>query len=952
MRTGLSLCALSLILLSCARVAPRVEPQPTEPAFSPIALTDTLPTDPAVVTGTLSNGLTYFIRPNAKPERRAELRLAVNAGSVLEDDDQLGLAHFVEHMAFNGTAHFAKHELTDFLESIGMRFGPDLNAYTSFDETVYMLQVPTDSAELVDKAFLILRDWASGMLLEDEEIDKERGVILEEWRLGRGAEARIDDKHHPVVYHGSKYGRRLPIGDPKVIESFPHETLRRFYRDWYRPDLMAVVAVGDVDAAQFRTLIERHFGDLPRHEASRERALFQVPDHDSLLCVVATDKEATRTQVSLYYKGERMPVLTGVDYRRRLEESLYNGMLNQRLEERTKEADPPFVWAFSGNWPIARTKDSYNLVASVRDGGLHRGLEALLGEVARAQRDGFTDTEFERQKRIVLRGAERAYAERDKTESGRLVWSYVGQFLRQEPSPGPEFAYAFHQQYLPSITLEEVNDLSRRWFKGSRVVTVGAPESPEAPLPSEQEIVAFIGEAEQRGLDTYADSLPSVELLAELPRPGSVMVERTLDAVGAVEWTLSNDIRVILKPTDFKNDEILFSAFSPGGHSLVPDSLIVPATTACEVVNECGVGGFTSIQLRKALAGTLVNVRPSLSDAFEGFNGSCSPRDIEKALQLIHLYFTAPRSDSGAFLAYRARNEEYVKRRSSEPREVFQDTLSVTLNQHDARQRPWTLELLDELDLDRSLDVYRDRFADASDFTFVFVGAIDLQRIRPMVETYLASLPDRDRVEAWRDVGPTRPAGVVARDLRRGVEKKSQVAMVFPSEIAWSQETVHRVRSMATALQIRLRERIREDMSGTYGIGLWPMINRFPREECLAWVSFGCDPDRVDELVDAVLNEIEEMKVSGPDSLLMTKVKEGQRRQFEKDLKENRFWQSALHNAYLNDQPVDEILDYPELTESLTADDIRQAAVAHLDFDRYVKVVLYPAQDAEEPSAP
>lgn len=942
MRTFTVFLLAAACALSCARMAPPAPVRPAEPAFPPIALGDTIPRDPAAITGVLPNGLTYVIRPNAKPEKRAELRLAVNAGSVLEDDDQLGLAHFLEHMAFNGTEHFAKHELTDFLESIGMRFGPDLNAYTSFDETVYMLQVPTDSAELVDKAFLILRDWAGRMLLEDEEIDKERGVILEEWRLGRGAEARIDDKHHPVVYHGSQYAKRLPIGDPKVIEHCSYETLRRFYRDWYRPDLMAVIAVGDFDPADIQRLIEEHFGDMPRQEAPRERTLFPVPDHDSLLCVVATDKEATRTQVSLYHKRERLPVRTGIDFRRRLVENLHYGMLNQRLEERTKEPDPPFVWAFSGNWSIARTKDSHTLVAAVRDGGLERGLEALVGEAIRARLHGFTDTELDRQKRILLRNAERAYAERDKTESGRLVWPYVGQFLRGDPSPGPQFIYAFYEQYLPTVSLEEVNSLSGEWTEGSRVLTVGAPDSPNNPLPSEQELISLVKEIERRNLEAYADSLPAQDLMADLPRPGTIAGERALDAVGAVEWTLANGIRVVLKSTDFKNDEIVFSAFSPGGHSLVPDSLIIPATAACDVVEECGVDGFTSIQLRKIMAGSLVSVRPTLSDAFEGFSGSCSPRDLEKAFQLIYLYFTAPRRDSSAFLAYRARQEEYVKRRSSEPYEVFRDTLSVTLNQYDYRQRPWSPELIEELDLERSLAIYRDRFADASDFTFVFVGALDLETTRPLVRTYLASLPDLDRMETWRDLTPERPRGVVAKEVRRGVEKKSQVALVFPSGLRWSTTTVHRIRSMATALQIRLRERVREEMSGTYGIGVWPSLTRYPREECLTWISFGCDPHRVDELVAAVLDEISAMQESGPDSLLLTKVKEGQRRQFEKNLKENQFWQVALHNAYLHGQPVEEILDYPTLVESLSADDIRNAARACFDQARYVKTVLYP----------
>ncbi len=911
-------------------------------APTPFPLADTLPADPAVLRGTLPNGLTYYIRANAKPEKRAELRLAVNAGSVLEDDDQRGLAHFVEHMAFNGTAHFAKHELTDFLESIGMRFGPDLNAYTSFDETVYMLHVPTDSFAVLDKAFLILRDWASGLTLEGEEIDKERGVILEEWRLGRGADARIDDKHHPVVYWGSRYGQRLPIGDPAVIEHCPHEALRRFYRDWYRPDLMAVVAVGDFDPAQIKVLIERHFADLEPPTDPREREAFPVPDHDSLLCVVATDPEATRTEVSVHVKRPRRAVVTGKDFRQRLVETLCLGILTQRLQERTTEADPPFILASAEDWPIARTKDAVVLSATVRDGGLLRGLEALLGEERRVALLGFTDTELERQKRVLLRDAERRLAERDKTDSWMWVWPCVRSFLRQDPLLDVEFRYRFMVDYLPTVTLEEVNAAFARLREGSRVITVGAPSSSE-PLPTEDEILGFVASLERRDAKAYSDSLPAPVLMDERPAPGRILEERFLEEVDAVEWTLSNGVRVVLKPTDFQNDEILFSSFSLGGLSLVPDSLYVPAVTATEVVTECGVGPFSRVQLDKVLAGSVVRVNPTIGSTVEGIEGSCSPRDLEKALQLVHLYFTAPRADSQAFASMLTRWEDRLKHRSLSPEQAFSDTVTVTITQYHPRFTPWTIERVREMDLGRSLAFFRDRFADASDFTFVFVGAVDPDTMRPLVEAYLGSLPDLRRGETWRDVGPTRPSGVVEKEVRRGVEKKSLVRLAFPGPFAWSVAEVHRVRSMARALQIILRERIREDLGGTYGIGVWPSIQRFPREECIVWISFGCNPDRVDELVGAVFEEIFKVQQDGPDSLTFAKVKEGQRREFERNLKENRFWLDALYEAYLNGIPLGEILAYPRLIDALTADDIRQAARERFPQGRYVKVVLYPA---------
>ncbi|MBN1426030.1 insulinase family protein [Candidatus Fermentibacteria bacterium] len=941
MRTVLPLF-LTTLVLSCARLAPPATEHPVEPVVASCALTDTLSLDPAVITGVLPNGLTYFIRRNGKPEGRAELRLAVNVGSVLEDEDQRGLAHFTEHMAFNGTEHFAKHELTDFLESIGMRFGPELNAYTSFDETVYMLHVPTDSAELVEKAFLILHDWACGMLLEDEEIDKERGVIMEEWRGRRGADARISDRQYPVLYHGSRYGVRLPIGEPSVIEGCEYETLRRFYRDWYRPDLMAVVAVGDFDPAWIKTLIEERFSGITLPETMREREFFPVPDHDSLLCIVTTDPEATRTQLSLVYKGPRRPIVTGEDYRRRMVENLHLSMLNRRLEERAKETDPDFIRAYSMNRAIARTKEAYTLTAQVRDGGVIRGLEALLGEAQRVYQHGFISTELEREKLVFLRNADRAYVEQDKTESNRLIWSYVGSFLRDEPTPGVEFAYRFCQEHLPGITLDEVNGFAQTWMNGSRVVMVSAPESVENPPPNEEELAARIAAVKHAAYEAYEDAMPGLQLLDRIPAPGSVVAERQLDAVGATEWTLSNGIRVVWKPTDFKNDEILFSAFSPGGSSLVPDSLVTAASSACGIVLESGVGAFSKTQLDKVLAGSLVFMWPSIDEAFEGMNGSFSPKDMETAFQLIHLYFTAVREDSAAFGAYRTQMEEYVRNRSAEPREVYQDTVSATLSQYHPRHRLWTAETVRELDLGEALAVYRDRFADAGDFTFVFVGALDPEALRPLAATYLASLPALGRGETWRDVGPTPPEGVVEKEVRLGIEKKGEVRLVFPSDLAWSPQAVHRIRSMAQAMQIRLRERIREDMSGTYGVGVRPGLVRYPKSKCFAWISFGCDPDRADELVEAVLSEIAAIQAEGPDSVDLAKVKEAQRRQFVKGLQENRFWQNALHDAYLHDEPVEDILSYSDLIESLTAEDIREAAVSVFDFDRYVKIALYP----------
>ncbi|MCF7802063.1 MAG: insulinase family protein, partial [Candidatus Marinimicrobia bacterium] len=590
----------------------------------------TLPIDSDVRTGVLPNGLQYYIRYNPKPEHRAELRLAVNAGSILENDDQQGLAHFVEHMSFNGTEHFQKSELVDYLESIGMRFGPDLNAYTSFDETVYMLQVPTDSSEELKTAFQILEDWGHLLSFNDEEIDKERGVIIEEWRLGRGAEQRMRDEQFPIILKDSRYAQRLPIGKKEILDTFPYETLRRFYKDWYRPDLMAVVAVGDFDMDAIEGLIQSHFGNLTNPKNERGREFYPVPDHEETLFAIATDKEATRNQLTVYYMQDVKPEETIGHYRERLMGSLYNAMFNDRLNELAKQPDAPFLYGYSGQGRFVRTKEVYLLSAGVADNGITNGLEALLREAKRVHDYGFTQSELERQKKTMLRRMEQAYNERDKTESRNLAREYVSHFLNGEPIPGIEYEYTITQKLLPTITLDDVNHLADEWITThNRVITVNAPEKEGVSVPTDKELTTVLEAVSREKVEPYAEAVNAEPLLAQEPAPGKVVSEATHADVGIVEWTLSNGVKVILKPTDFKNDEVRFTAFSPGGTSLVPDSLYIAAETTADLMFESGLGNFDRISLDKKLAGQVVNVRPWLEELEEGLNGSASPADLE-----------------------------------------------------------------------------------------------------------------------------------------------------------------------------------------------------------------------------------------------------------------------------------------------------------------------------------
>lgn len=930
---------LAFVLPGCSGTALRSEHQDAQKKTS----ASLLPLDSAIVSGKLDNGLTYFIRRNGKPEKRVELRLAVKAGSVLEDDDQQGLAHFCEHMAFNGTKNFKKHELVDFLESIGMRFGPELNAYTSFDQTVYMLQVPADSAEVVDKAFQILEDWAHNVSYDNYEIDRERGVIVEEWRLGRGANARMRDKQFPVLFHGSRYAERLPIGSVDIIRNCSHDTLKRFYRDWYRPDLMAVVVVGDIEPAEAEKLIKTHFSRIANPGKERERIVYPVPAHNETLFALAADPEATGSDISIYWKHEVEPETTELDYRRNLVAALYNAMFNERLSELSRKADPPFLYGYSGQGRFVLSKEVYLLSADVRDNGIERGFETLLTEAARVRKFGFTASELERMKSELLRSMEQAYKERDKTESANYADEYIRHFTTDEPVPGIEYEYAMYNKYIPGITLEEVNALAAKWITdNNKVILASGPDKAGAGVPDESALKAVMDRVASKTVEPYVDAVSDEPLVSKLPKSSPVVDEKDIPELGVTEWRLANGIRIILKPTDFKNDEIVFTAYSPGGYSLVPDKDYISAVTATPVVVEGGLGSFNLTELNKKLAGKVVGVSPYISSLREGFSGNASPSDIETLFQLIYLYCTSPRKDSEAYAAFLSRIKGYIENRSARPETALQDTLSVTLTQHHYRSRPWTLPLLDELNLDRSFSIFRDRFTDTDDFTFIFVGSIDPATLKPLAEQWLGGLPVTPREETWKDNGIDYPHGVIDKTVKKGIEPKSAVAMVFTGPFKWDRKSRYILGSMTDILDIKLREVLREDAGGTYGVGVRPSMSHWPKEEYEVRISFGTDPGRVDEMTGLVMTQIDSLKTFGTTDVYLNKVKETQRREREVSLKENSFWLSILDSYYYNGEDPREILAYDELVDNLTLDDIKSAATFYFNMKNYVKVVLLP----------
>ena len=908
-----------------------------------------IPVDSAITIGKFDNGFTYYIKTNKKPENRACLWLVLNAGSVLEDEDQRGLAHFVEHMAFNGTKNFAKHELIDYLESIGMQFGPEVNAYTGFDETVYMLEVPTDNNEYFEKGFLILEDWAHQISFEPEEIDKERGVIIEEWREGRDADTRIQDKQLPILFSNSRYADRLPIGKKEIIESFDHSALTRFYKDWYRPDLMAIIAVGDFDQKQISEMIEKHFAGIPLNADYRKRDSFPVPDHDETLFAIATDPEASRTTVAVMYKSDPLTQSTIADYRRMLTERLYTRMLNIRLYELLNQAEPPFLFGYSLKTSLVKTKSIYALASAVNEDGVEKGLTTLLTESNRVRQNGFTQSELDRTKNELLREIEQYYKERDKTESESYAGEYQRNFLEEEPIPGIQYEYELSQVLIPGITLDEINNMVNTLMtEKNRVVMISAPAQEVSVIPDENQLLAIFKTMDEQKVEAYVDEVSDKPLVGTIPQSSKIKKEKIYPETGLIEWRLSNGIRVILKPTDFKNDELRFQGFSTGGTSLLSDAEYNSGNSAADVISLSGAGEFDLNDLNKKLTGKVVTVFPYISDLIEGVIGDASPEDMETMFQLIYLYMTAPRKDTIAFRSYQSRMKGYIENRSADPEAAFSDTLMVTLAKYHPRQKPWSTEMLDQLDYNILYDFYKERFADAGDFTFIFVGNFTPENIRPLVTKYLGGLPSFDRKETWKDNGMNYPEGVIKKTVVKGIEPRATVSMNFTGMGKWSRENNYILQSLESVLDIKLWEVIREDMSGTYGVSVTSALNLYPKQNYKVSISFGCDPDRTEELTNTIFQVIDSLKTFGPKDIYITKVRETQLRSYETNMKENTYWLRALQAYYFRKQDPDLILKYPELVGTLTSGRIQKAAVQYLNKNNYVQVVLLPEEETTD----
>ncbi|HMF93128.1 MAG TPA: insulinase family protein [Vicinamibacterales bacterium] len=939
----------TLLVAGASLLSAQAPPPGRETSAASVAsytLDQSMPADPDVLIGGLPNGLRYYVRANAKPARRAELRLVVKAGSVLEDDDQQGLAHFVEHMEFEGTRHFPGQGIVEFLGSLGLSIGADANAATSYDDTQYTLRVPTDVPGVLDRALLVLEDWAGGATFDESAIERERGIVFSEWRMNLGADERIADKIRRVQLEGSRYADRPPIGKPDSIERARREQLVRYYRDWYRPDLMSVIVVGDIDRNAVAAMIRAHFSSLEAPSPERPRPFFDVPEHSGTKFAVVTDKETTATAVELSDLRPARNQGTVGGYRDIIRDQLFSGMLTGRLAELTQTGNPPFFKAMAnrGLFPTPRSRDEAALEALVASDGVPRGLDALVTEVQRVTRFGFTATELDRAKQAMMRDYERAVTESPDRESESRADEYTRNFLQSEALPTIWQELAFHRRFLPEITLNEMNALAGDWFPTqNRLVIVAAPDASGVVLPDQAQLESVVQAASGKRLEPYADGASDQKLVDAPPPPGSI-ARTTSRGAGITEWTLSNGATVVLKPTTLRQDQILFRAMAPGGTSLASDADLIPARVADDVIPAGGVGRYSAVMLDRILAGTAAGVTPFINDTHEGMRGGSTPQDLETMFQLLYLRFTQPRADQRAFASMASQAKALLANQSASPEVVFNQTLDTILTRNSPRRQSETPATVEQWNLEKSLAFYQARFADASNFTFVFVGSFTVDAIKPLVETYIASLPATHTRESWRDLGIVPPTGVIEKTVEKGIAPKSEVAIVFSGPFTY--DPAHRLAfdTMARVLQGRLFDTIRQELGGTYSITAIPAARKVPRPEYRIRIDWTCDPQRTSALVQRVFEEVEFVKKTTLSPNQMARLRDGLVRDYETNSQENGYVLDQIARRYEDGDSanVGDIDNVPARIAALTSDAIQQAAQTYLDARNYVKVTLMP----------
>jgi zinc protease len=891
-----------------------------------------IPTDPKVTKGTLPNGLTYYIKENKKPEKKVELRLVVKVGSIVEDDDQQGLAHMAEHMAFNGTKNFKKNEIVSFLQDIGVEFGSDLNAYTGFDETVYILPIPTDKPDNLEKGFQILEDWAHQVTYLDEDINSERGIILEESRLGKSGEERMFKKVYPELFKGSKYAKRLPIGIDSIIKNFNPDAIRRFYKDWYRPDLMSVVVVGDISKEDAMKMINKHFAALKNPASPRNRAYADVPPYSDNKAMVVTDKEATNIEFSINYPAfpEKKSGTFG-EYRNDLLRSLYTSMLGVRLRELTQKENPPFVYAFAGFGSYAKNYNSFSIQGSTGTQDVQKGIDAALTELERVKRFGFTAAELDRANKNMLNSYENSFNNRDKTESSVFADEYIRNFTDNESIPGIAVEFEQVKTMLPSITLDEVNGVAAV-FKNekNRFSYVMGPEASSTNmLPSPDGIVAMLdAKANDNTIKPYEEKVIASNLLTKMPATGKVISSKKNALLGTTELVLSNGIQVKLKVTDFKNDQILIGASRFGGLTNYSLQDKYSAENAATMVASMGIGAFNPTDLKKSLAGKTVSLSPVISNYYSGFSGSSVKKDIETLFQLLTLYVTEPRKDTVLFKSVIQRGKAQVAMLGANPQFAFIDTLYKVLYNNNplAPTAVPKVDNYDKIDLDRCMAIYKERLGDLGGMHISIVGSFDEKEIITLLEKYVAGLPAKS--PATFVDNKLRPfIGENNFQFKRGKEDKSLILGILHGESTYSEATSLKLNALSDAMNILITEEMREKIQGIYGGGTNVSYEKIPYGRYQFVLQLPCGPNKVDTLIGAFKHELTSIAEKGIDQSYVDKVKKAWIEKYKVDVKSNEYWLSSLQGINRGEKSEDRVLNAEKYYEKLAAADIKEAAI-------------------------
>jgi zinc protease len=909
------------------------------------AIAQQIPLDPAVRTGKLDNGFTYYIRNNREPQKRVQLYLVNKVGSILEDDDQQGLAHFMEHMNFNGTKNFPKNELVDYLQKAGIRFGADLNAYTSFDETVYELPIPTDDPAMTANGLKIMRDWAQDATLDPVEINKERGVVLEEERLGKGANDRMARQFYPVMLNYSRYAERLPIGKDNVLINFKPETIKRFYHDWYRPDLQALVIVGDVNVDEVEKMVRQKFSDLKNPEKERTRTPYAVPltGHNQFLTV--TDKEKPAIEIEILYKHKAAEVKTEADYLALLKRTLFNQLFAaRRYAEINAQSNPMFVNMDAGIQGLLGGLDMLSFDVTPKKGQLEQGFKQAWTILEKVKRDGFTRTELDRVKESYLRGMEKSVKEKDKTPSGDFVKEYQNLFLHREASPGIEWEYNFTKANMDAINLADMSAMMSDYLKSADVdVLVLAPESEKGSLPDSATIAGWVKSVSTSTIAPFKDVEVTQPLLSAKPKPGKVIEKNAIPQIGLTTLTLGNGVKVVLKPTDFKNDEIRFTAFSPGGTSLYNDADFDNAANSAELMSRFGLGDFNPVQLSKVLNGKQINVAAGIGPRAQNINGMTTPADLETALQLVYLQFTQPRKDSLLFANIINNVRESITNRYTDPNNVFADTVSYVLGNYQFRSAPTTIERLDKISMQKAYDIYKERFADAAGFTFVFVGNFTVDAITPLLEQYLGSLPSLHSNVKARDLGIHIPAGQLTKKVYKGAENKATVQLVVSGDYQYSPVNNLLLKALSDILQIKVLQHLREDESEVYSSKVQTIYNKYPKNRYAFIISFGCAPKNVDHLIVMVEKEMATLREKGAEADDIEKFKAAYEKNVELAFKDNGFWLGYLSGQYENTENVLQVQDVQKNLKKITEPALHEAAKKYLAGENMIRFELLPA---------